>query len=148
MSADAQVQIATLIVGLLTVIVNGVLAYLMARLKQQQLEQADANNIRLDHAAVKVAEVKQSLAQSNQVADQKLDELKMVAVGTHELVNAKMGAVLQRLAEALERNARISGSAEDRQAADSAQADLKDHEAKQAIVDAQPGTDDQKKGRG
>ena len=101
--------------------------------------------------AEKLEDVKASLAESNASGAKKLDDLATVAKATHTLVNSSMSAQLKISAVALRRIADLTvglpSHEQDTQAADLAEKLYGEHVSKQAMVDAQPGTDEEKKGQ-
>lgn len=87
-------------------------------------------------AADKAEQVKVDLKESNAQTDDKLNAIALVADKTHTLVNSNMGAQLRISAVALRRVADITKHPDDDAAANLAENVLKEHEAKQAVVDA------------
>ncbi len=114
---------------------------------------ASADDARTDAqtAARKVREVKETLAETTDNTDQKLDGLAKVALATHTLVNSAMSEQLRLTAVALRRIADLTegrpSHAQDLKDAEAAEGLLKSHQAKQGLVDAQPGTDREKSGK-
>lgn len=66
----------------------------------------------------------------------KMNTIEKVADKTHALVNSTMGYQLKMHATVTRRLAAITGDAADKEAADQAAQLLKDHDEKQAVVDA------------
>jgi hypothetical protein len=87
-------------------------------------------------AAVKVDEVKTSLAESNANTEVQLSKIEATGEKTHTLVNSNMGVQLKLNAVSTRRLAELTKNAVDAAAADLAEKTLKEHEGKQAIVDA------------
>jgi hypothetical protein len=75
-----------------------------------------------------------------------VDGLVTVTKATHSLVNSGHGRLLKLYAISMRRHAKDSGLPSDEEIATLAESAFADHEAAQARVDAQPGTDAQKKG--
>lgn len=118
-----------------------------ADLAQQQKIDAVKAQESAAWAAQHVTEVKAALVTATENQEAKLEGLAKVARATHTLVNSSMSAQLKISAIALRRVAELTKSPIDKRAADLAEHLLAEHEAKQVLVDAQPGTDDEKKGR-
>jgi hypothetical protein len=108
------VQIATLITGVAGTLGLAYIGYLQNR------------------AAKATVEVKDTLATNETNTTKKLDTI-------HVLVNSKLGAVLRSLAIALRQNAIDRPTPENLKAAEDAENDTREHDAKQAAVDAQHG---------
>ena len=97
-------------------------------------------------AAKEVKDVRDTLDVTTTKAEAKMDNLGKVAKATHTLVNNQMAVQLRLSAVALRRVAGLTGDAADVKAAEMAEVAMAEHDAKQAVVDAQPGTDAEKKG--
>lgn len=81
-------------------------------------------------AANRVSEVKTTLQQSNTRQEGKLDDI-------HRLVNKPLATALKAVALAYRERAERPGATEgDKVAADAAERDYREHERKQALVDA------------
>lgn len=105
-------------------------------------------NARAREAAAAAKDVKHVLEENTLTTDQKLEDLARVARATHTLVNNDRGVLLKIATTALDRVARINpDDLEDQEAAEAVRKAYAEHQANQAIVDAQPGTDAQKAGR-
>jgi hypothetical protein len=87
-------------------------------------------------AAVKVDEVKTSLAASNFANEAQLNKIEATGEKTHTLVNSNMGVQLKLNAVSTRRLAVLTKDAVDEAAANLAEQTLKEHEGKQAIVDS------------
>jgi len=129
------VQIWTAAFAMIVAIFSGIMTYMMARLTINQ-----------NRAAVKVEEVKQTLEAKTTKNEAKLDDLAIMGKATHTLVNSSMSAQLKLVAELSRWKANQTNAPEDTQAADVAERLYREQQAKQARVDAQPGTDAQKSG--
>lgn len=130
MSEEALIQAA------IAAIVTIVLAYFQMRTKNAvDIASKDAKVIS-DVAAVKTEEVKEILAQTTAVTEDKLTDLQQVSKDTHTLVNSNMGLQLRLHAMVTKRLAAITGNEADEAAAELAEHMLLEHEAKQAKVDA------------
>lgn len=124
--------IVTAILAFLSTCFTGVMAYLLARMNTKQGMVAT----KVEDAAVKVEEVKTTLAISNQVTKEELHEIKEVGIATHTLVNNNMGIQLKINVVALRRIASLcDATLEDKEAAEMAEKLYSEHMAKQAIVD-------------
>jgi hypothetical protein len=111
--------------GLLTTIITGIVAILLAKINRTAIETKEAAN----KAAVKVEEVKTALKASDAHTDEKLDDI-------HTLVNSNFGVQLKISAIALRRLAGLTKDADDIAAAATADKALVEHERKQRIVDS------------
>lgn len=87
-------------------------------------------------AADKVQVVAEKLDETTTVQTEKLVEIAKVGEATHTLCNSAMGAQKRLLAATARAKYEVTGSEVDRVAAEFAEADLRAHEAKQAIVDS------------
>jgi hypothetical protein len=129
---------------------TGIMAYLMARMKQQQDRAAE----KVEEVAVKVEEAT-ATAQRNQTTaatvartvaakadaasaatSSKLDELTDIASVTHGLVNNAMAVQLELNAALARQLADAVDTPANRRVADLAEAKYREHMAKQAVVDA------------
>jgi hypothetical protein len=88
-------------------------------------------------AARKAEEVKKTLVETTAANDQQLSEIAKTGKDTHMLVNSAMGAQKRLLAVTSRAKATITNEAMDMAAADAAEADLREHEAKQNRLDSQ-----------
>lgn len=120
------------VVGLVSTIFTGIMAYLMLRLKQK----ADA-------AAVEVKQVAKRLAITEKSRDAKLEEnkdkleaLSVVADATHKLSNSKMGNALRINKNVTRRLAELSKDVADATLADEAELQYDEHQRQQSKVDA------------
>lgn len=118
----------------------------LERERRRSRKRAKAIDEKVDVAAKKVKEVKETLDENTSKQDEKLDGLAKVARATHTLVNSNMSNQLKATSVALRRLAEISQNAEDIAAAELAEAAYADHQEKQTAVDGQDGTDAQKQG--
>lgn len=109
---------------LLTTIVTGVVAILVAKLGKTATEAKEAAK----QTAVKVEEVKMDLAETGEHTNKKLNEI-------HTLVNARMSQQLKISAKALRALARLTNDPDDIAAADFAEQSLIEHEQKQDSID-------------
>lgn len=145
--------------GTLGVIVMGYFALLTARMKHNQEMEAIAQKKRDEEqrkrdeeAAAKVDAVKETLVVTRADTNSQFDGLQKVARSTHTFVNSGMGFQLKLNAMALQRVAELSkglpGHEADVKMAEVAMEALAQHQKMQAEVDAQPGTDAEKKGEG
>lgn len=149
MSETAIIGLFTAGFALLTLIFNGIMTYLMARLNTKAKDAADKVEVatvkiaevaqKAEIAAIKVDDVKASLRDNTDTTNRKLDRMEKVGVATHTLVNSNMGAQLKISAVALRRVANLMrgqpGHEDDESAAVLAEKNLSDHVNKQAIVD-------------
>lgn len=88
-------------------------------------------------AAVKADEVKRDLAKATVKTEAKLEVMGKVAAETHVLVNGNMSAQLELNASVTRRLAALTKEPADEEIATKAEKAYRDHEAKQAKVDAQ-----------
>jgi len=106
-----------------------VVAVMQMRTKQA-VDTASADRKAESVAAISATEeVKNTLQESTKAADKKLGEI-------HTLVNSNMERQLRLTSVALRRIAQLTKKPEDKKAAELAEELLRDHVAKQAIVDA------------
>ncbi len=127
-----NVQIATMLFGFLGTAFTAWIGYLMARLNKKADDAAE----KVHQVAVATTEVKNTLAQSTDGFNHKLDSIAEIADKTHTLVNSAMGTQLRLHAETAE--ALASEQPHNKvfaAAAKEAKKLLKEHEAKQRIVD-------------
>ena len=116
----------------LSVVAQCFSVYFVAKLNTKQAAAAiavAAVKSQAADAAVMVQEVKTNLADTNFIANEKLNNI-------HTLVNSSMGLQLKMTAAALRRLALLTKDPEDEKAAQMAIELSKEHEAKQAEVDA------------
>jgi hypothetical protein len=97
----------------------------------------DQKNQIAEDQSKKVEEVKKALVETTTDTTHKLDEIKVVADKTHVLSNSRYGDSLKLTASTARSLANYTKSPVDITAADLAEAMLKEHVEKQAIVDAQ-----------
>lgn len=90
-------------------------------------------------ATVKVEEVKVRLEETITESQAELKEIKADGKATHILVNSAMGAKLKEVAELTRTKADMSKDPVDETAARLAEQTLKEHQAKQNIVDKHGG---------
>ena len=166
MSDAVKIQFITTFFGFVTTITMAAMAYFVKRLNEQQevrsvtlndkatkvieevndfkklqIEQADA-------AAIRAEQVKKTLEISTRLTVDKLANLTKVSKSTHSFVNSLMGEQLKQTAELSRWKANNTKLKVDIKAAENAERLLKEHMEAQKIVDAQPGTDAEKKGEG
>jgi len=131
--ADSDlVQISTAFIALVGTCFSGFMAYLMAKLNVKATQAAEMVQV----AAVKVAAVKVALDKTTLATDEKLNGLANVAKATHTLVNSNMGAQLLLNATLARRLAILTKDLGDEKAAALAESLYRDHQTKQAAVDA------------
>ncbi len=94
------------------------------------------NSLQGVKAKAEVQQVAATLEQTKMVASAERAETLKGVQAIHTLVNSNMGAQLKVSAVALRRVAEYSSHPDDVAAADMAERQLRDHEAKQATVDA------------
>lgn len=123
------------LISIISLAITAFMAWSLYRLNKSQ-----------DAAAVAAVTVAAKLQEVNTATDGKLDGLQMMGAATHELVNSKMAAQLLLTKTALRRVAELTKDPKDIEAAELAGRLYGDHQAKQATVDAQPGTDAEKRG--
>jgi hypothetical protein len=144
-----RVQIATLVVGCITTVfaapMPALMLWLNIRAKQAAAE-LDRARKSARRAAVKVEGVRRTLEANTASTEVRLDDLATVAKATHLLVNSKMSVQLDANRIMARRLADLTKDPADEAAAELAERDYGEHQAKQAAVDAQPGTDAEKKG--
>ncbi len=99
--------------------------------RQELIQEKKVEEVRTD-LMINQAEDKQDKVETAKV----LDGIAKVGVDTHTLVNAKFGALLRTNAAILRRMFESTGKEVDRLAAESAEKELSEHDARQAIVDA------------
>ena len=87
-------------------------------------------------AATQATAVKTTLAETTAAADAKMDDLAKVAGATHLLVNSAMAAQLKLTATVTRRLANLTKDPADEEAADLAEKLSRQHEMKQAAIDA------------
>ncbi len=87
------------------------------------------------------------MEQVNEVTSAKLTGLARVAAATHALVNNAMGMQLKAHALMARELAALRGDPASAKVAEVAEEAYLEHQRKQSLVDAQPGTDDEKTGR-
>jgi hypothetical protein len=131
--SDAVVATVVTAAGAFAGAVLGVVGLWLAG--RQRLEELRIAN---ELAAVKVETVRTTLAENTEVADRKLDGIAAVSVATHTLVNSNMGVQLKLNAVVTRRLAAVTNDPEDLKAADLSERLLREHEAKQAVVDSRP----------
>lgn len=132
-------QLATLLLGGVTTMFTAFLAYLVQRAKTQQQQTATA-------AAAEVGKVRDSLAATKDDTASKMDKLAIVAKATHALVNSERAKLLLALSLLSRRVADLTGKPEDFESERLATENYESYLASQRIVDAQPGTDAEKRG--
>ncbi len=122
-------------IAMLQAVFSGIMAYLLARMKQQNDAAAISSAKVAKHAAEtaeKVAEVKNDLAEANTVTAQKLDDLATVANNTNDRVTNGTLANLRIHAALARRMANSPGATRDdadvARAADKACSDYVDHQ--------------------
>lgn len=153
-SDAVAVSLGTALIALIgTIVFPGIMAYMFARLRQDQADRSKEAAVKVEEvktaaaaAAVKVEEVKQDLAVRTNATDKRLDGLAIVGNASHAFANARYGLLLDRLRRSDQRLADITNLVEDRQRAAASEMDYQSHVAAQVVVDAQPGTGEQKKG--
>jgi hypothetical protein len=123
---------------------------IMTRLEARRAAQAAQDNARkaqiaTDKAASAVAQVKTTLVNTTDAANDKLDGLASVAAATHTLVNNKMGIELLAVKELSQWKADREPTPENKLAAKRAQVAYDDHMTKQASVDANTQTERDRK---
>ncbi len=123
--------------GFLTVLLQAIMTYIMARLNNQQIAAAK----KVEQAAVKVEDVKKDLQKTTELTEKKLDNIVKVANDTHTLVNSNMGVQLRLNAELSRWKAESTKTPEDEQAAVTSEGMYQDHLRKQAVVDKRKKTD-------
>jgi hypothetical protein len=148
-----RVQIATLVVGCITTVFAAPMPALMlwlnirAREAAAELDKTRRSARRSARRAdVKVDRVRRTLEENTTSTEVRLDDLATVAKATHLLVNSKMSVQLDANRIMARRLADLTKDPADEAAAELAERDYGEHQAKQAAVDAQPGTDAEKKG--
>lgn len=129
------VQITTAVIAFLGVLVTASVPVLILRMSNQQKETAKK-------AEEKAETVKQVLEENTAATSGKLDGLSKVAAATHVLVNNNMAIQLKLNAAVTRRLADLTKTAEDVAAADAADTALREHMAKQAVVDSREGRED------
>jgi hypothetical protein len=87
-------------------------------------------------AAAATIEVKKALAASESATLHSLEKITELAEKTHTLVNSQMGLELMLHAVTARTLANLTKKPEHVKAADAAEKKLREHEAKQAVVDA------------
>lgn len=112
-------------VASLTLLVNGIVAVLIAKLNRRAIRDEEDRAI-----------VKDTLKTSTSESSARMGRLEKVTTDTHTLVNANMGKQLKISALALRRIADMTQHPDDDTAARLAEDALAEHEGKQAVVDA------------
>lgn len=141
--SDNFVELMKLVFPFLTLCVTSLLSYLVF-----------VGNKKASAAAVEVKEVKDTLKESTattaqQIGDLKDDTttLKATTSTIHELVNAKLGKVLEALALERREKADRTGETRDIARAEKSEREYDEHQANQAIVDARSAADTRKPGK-
>jgi hypothetical protein len=135
MSDAVVIAIASGFLALLGIVVNGLVAYNVAKLNTQNRESAVA-------AADNVRDVKDNLAANDANVGEKLNGIKKVTDNVHVLVNSNMALQLQISAAALRRLALLTHNPEDIKAADLAAQALHNHQDGQAEADVEEAEND------
>lgn len=102
-----------------------------------QYKLAQSAAIKVEQVAVKAEEVKQTLDESTKSTGNQLEELVKTTEATHELVNSGSLVTLKLLADVTRWKADQTGDPDHIKAAELAEKNVKEHEAKQATVDGQ-----------
>lgn len=138
MISDAvTVTTITGILGLITTIFTGIMAFMTVKLNIKASAAAtavDGVRIKAEEAASMVNDVKVKLASSTDNVNGKLEEISKVGKAVHALVNSAMTAQLKINAIALRRLAFVTNNPEDAAAADVADNLLKEHLAAQPVT--------------
>jgi hypothetical protein len=98
--------------------------------------------------AEKADQVKATLATSTSEAVRRMDDLATVAQSSHAFLNSLRGELLKTNMVTTKRLAEYTKEQADIDAAEAARSAFENHQAGQVAVDAQAGTDAQKKGQG
>ncbi len=141
-----RVQIITAYIGLIGLVFQGVMAYLMARLKAEQMTRSRQAAAAEEGAAIQVKKVARSLRKESASAEQRFDDLAKVGRATHTLVNSNMEIELKKNAELSRWKSDRTGALEDIRAAEVAEEKYAAHMVKQAAVDARTAVDAKDKG--
>jgi hypothetical protein len=120
----------------------------------RKLDASNANqSLVRKEAAYRAEQVRRTLEVATSATDRKLDELArasgeqaIVGAATHALVNSGRGELLKEAADDSKARALESPTPDNLRKAELYEARWRAHQDAQLVVDAQPGTDDQKRG--
>lgn len=142
MTESVQIALIQAVMTALGLIISGVIAYYMAKLKIQG-----------DYAARRVARVEEELSVDRHYTREarredtvKLDNLAIVAASSHGYLNSEKAVLLQEHLNTANKLAEL-GDPVDIASAELAQFRLDEHLKAKAAVDAMLGTDAQKQGK-
>lgn len=149
-------EIRTLAIALTAFVValNGIFVAIAKfgtdRQVQVAIEKTDANRDQIAKVSASNdsarADLKEVLVATSKDGAERLDNLAKVSKATHTFVNSDMSIQLEINRDLARKLADRTGDPADRAAADLADRKYREHQAKQADVNAQPGTDSQKRG--
>jgi hypothetical protein len=109
--------------------------YVKAAAKAEEVKEA-VDKVAMT-AAIKAEEVKRALESTNATVEHNLTKIVETGNSTHVLVNSQMGRALLMAATTLRALAKLTNDPEIAVAASNAEAELVDHRAKQATLDAE-----------
>ncbi len=92
--------------------------------------------VKVDTVAAVAVQAKEDLIVADKKRDDQMAQIQATGIAVHKLVNSEHGMALRSLAQATQTIASLTHTPEDQKVADLALTNLKEHERKQALVDA------------
>ncbi len=136
----AAIAMVGTLIAMMSMVFQGIMAYLMAKMKQGQTE-VMANQVivaaKVEEVASKAETVKTTLEASSEVNDVKFKELAATTKDIHTLVNSGVLKLQEKYMNITEKYAEKTGSQIDADEASVARMAYHDHKSRQTIVDNQ-----------